>query len=113
MTTWVTAAAAPFAEAALRGWPPGGTRPRALSGDRWIRVGSDSLRVETFDLPDYPGTTLVYVPSRRWAYAWPAGPVQIEYIIARIRLRGWQVDRVGSLRNFVGAPIAPASAQGR
>jgi len=37
----------------------------------------------------------------------------MEYIIARIRQRGWQVDRVGSLRNFVGAPIAPASAQAR
>jgi hypothetical protein len=113
LTTWVTSAAAPFAEAALRGWPAGGKRPRALDGDRWIRVGSDSLRVETLDLPDYPRTTLIYVPSRRWAYAWPAGPVQMEYIIARIRQRGWQVDRVGSVRGFVGAPIAAASAQTR
>ena len=113
MTVWTTTAAAPFADAALRGWPVGGTPPHTMSSDRWIRVGADSLRIETIDLPDFPRTTLVYVPARRWAYAWPAGPVQMDYVIAAIKQRGWHVDRVGSARSFVGVPIIPASAQSR
>ena len=110
ITTWVTDAAAPFANAALRGWPKGSTRLQMASDQRWIRVGSDSLRVETIDLPDYPGSTVVYVPSLRWAYAWPAGPVQMDYVLAHIRRRGWQVDRVGSARSFVGTTIAAGTA---
>ena len=108
IATWVTDAAAPFADAALRGWPKGSTRPRVATGQRWIHVGSDSLRVERIDLPDYPGATVVYVPSLRWVYAWPAGPAQMEYVLAHIRERGWRADRVGSARSFVGTPIAPA-----
>ena len=110
ISTWVTDAAAPFAEAALRGWPKGSTRLRAANGAHWLRVGSDSLRAETIDLPDYPGATVVYVPSRRWAYAWPAGPAQMNYVLAHIRERGWHVDRVGSARSFIGMPIATGTA---
>jgi hypothetical protein len=109
-TTWVTDPATPFADAALRGWPKGGTRLHVATGQRWIRVGSDSVRVETVDLPDYPGTTIVYVPSRRWVYAWPVGPVQMDYVVAHIRERGWHVDRVGSARSFIGTPIAAGTA---
>lgn len=109
VTTWVTRAALPFAQGALRGWPAG-ERPRALGNDRWLRVGTDSVRIETIDLPDYPQTAVVYVPSLRWAYAWPAGPVQMDYLVAHARRRGWQLDRIGSVRSFVGAPVTPASA---
>ena len=110
--TWVTDAAAPFADAALRGWPKGSTRPR-LAGQRWIRIGSDSLHIETIDLPDYPRTTVVYVPSLRWAYAWPAGPVQIDYIVDLVRERGWHVDRLGSARSFIGTSTAPSGTASR
>ena len=110
IATWVTDAAAPFADAALRGWPKGSTRLRIASGQRWIRVGNDSLRVETIDLPDYPGATVVYVPSLRWAYSWPAGPTQMDYVLAHLRERGWHVDRVGSARSFIGRPLATGTA---
>ena len=103
--TWITSTARPYAEAALRGWSVNGTTLRALSGSRWLRVGSDSLRVETVDLPDYPGTPIVYVPALRWAYAWPPGAVQVDHVFAYIRQRGWHVDRVGSARNFTGIPL--------
>ena len=69
--------------------------------------------MESIDLPDFPGSSLVYVPSVRWVYAYPAGPVQMDYIIARVRQRGWRVDRIGSVRNFVGTPVTPASAATR
>ncbi|HEY7234457.1 MAG TPA: hypothetical protein VH539_09935 [Gemmatimonadaceae bacterium] len=113
VTTWVTAGATPFAEAALRGWGEKGSALQSVKGDRWLRVGSDSLRVETIDLPDYPGTAVVYVPALRWAYAWPAGPAQMDYVIAHARRRGWTVDRIGSVRDFIGVPVAAARAASR
>ena len=105
MPVSVTSSARPFAEAALRGWPNGGAPLRQLSGDRWLRVGSDSVRVETIDLPDFPGTPLVYVPALRWLYVWPAGAVQLDYVLAHARRRGWDVERVGSARAFPGNPL--------
>lgn len=109
LTTWVTDAAVPFAQGALRGWQVG-ARPRAVQNDRWLRIGTDSVRIETIDLPDYPRTAVLYVPSLRWAYAWPAGPVQMDYIVAHARRRGWQLDRIASVRSFPGSAIAAASA---
>ena len=109
LPAWTTPSARPFAEAALVGWHNVGPTVRQLAGDGWIRVGSDSVRVETIDLPDYPATPVVYVPALRWAYAWPAGPVQLDYVFALIRRRGWTVDRVGSVRAMPGVPVPSAS----
>jgi len=106
--TWIAAAARPHADAALHGWKRSSARVQTITADRWIRVGSDSLRVEIIDTPDYPGALVVYVPSLRWAYAWNPGAVQMEYVAAHIRRRGWTVDRVGSGRAFVGTPLPPA-----
>ena len=113
MTTWVTTAARPFAAAALRGWSAPTSSVRQVAASAWIRVGTDSVRVEPIDLPDFPETSLVYVPSLRWAYAFPAGPVQMDYVIDRVRQRGWRVDRIGSVRNFVGTQITRTSAANR
>ena len=90
-------------DAALAGAGERGAAPAAVTGDRWIRLGSDSIRVEQVDLPDYPATPVVYVPSLRWAYAWPAGPVQAELVRAYAQGRGWRIDHVGNARNFLGA----------
>jgi hypothetical protein len=106
--TWVAASARPQADAALRGWKRSNVRLQTINADRWIRVGSDSLRVESIDAPDYPGMLVVYVPSLRWAYAWHPGAAQMDYVLAHVRRRGWAVDRVGSTRAFVGAPLPPA-----
>jgi len=113
MSTWVTSSARPFAAAALRGWSAPTTSIRPLTQNAWIRVGTDSVRVETIDLPDFPGASLVYVPALRWAYAFPAGPVQLDYIRDRVRQRGWRVDRIGSVRNFIGTPVTAASTANR
>ena len=113
MPTWVTSSARPFANAALRGWSASSASVRAVAQNAWIRVGSDSVRVERLDLPDFPGTSLVYVPSLRWAYAFAAGPVQLDYVLGRVRQRGWHVDRIGSVRNFIGTPVTTTSAANR
>jgi len=113
LTTWVTTSARPFADASLRGWSAPTATVRLVTPNSWTRVGTDSVRVESIDLPDFPGGSLVYVPSLRWVYAYAAGPVQMDYVIERVRQRGWRVDRIGSVRNFVGTPITPASAANR
>lgn len=100
--SWVTGSARPYADAALAGAGERAARWEPVTGDRWIRLGSDSLRVEMVDLPDYPRTPVVYVPSLRWAYAWPVSPLQVELVKAYVRERGWPVDRVGNARNLMG-----------
>lgn len=103
--TWVAGAAIPFVRAALRGWDAPEADVTTLEADGWSRVGSDSVRIELVDLPDNPGTPVVYVPSLRWAYAWTGGPVQVDRVVAHIRHRGWQVERLGNGRNVVGVPL--------
>ena len=113
IATWVTSSARPFTAAALRGWSAPTASVRPVAENAWTRIGTDSVRVETIDLPDFPGTSLVYVPALRWAYAFPAGPVQMSYVLDRVRQRGWRVDRIGSVRHFVGMPVPGASTANR
>ncbi|HVT39457.1 MAG TPA: hypothetical protein VHE78_10450 [Gemmatimonadaceae bacterium] len=103
--TWVALGARPYVDAVLRGWRQSGAALRTAGGGSWLRVGSDSVRLETIDLPDYPSTTVVYAPSLRWAYAWPAGPAQADYTAAYVQMKGWAVDRIGSSRAFYGTPL--------
>ena len=63
-----------------------------------------------FHLPDYPGALVAYVPSLRWAYSGPAAtPLYFDMVVARIRDRGWAVDRIGSIRSLV-QPIPARTA---
>jgi hypothetical protein len=83
----------------------GGATP--VTRGRWLRVGSDSLRLEPIDLPDAPGALLVYVPSLRYAFSDPAGaPLQRDYVLRRLRESGWPVERLGSSAG-VATPVTP------
>lgn len=106
---WVAGAARPYVDAVRRGWGVTGGGPRTAD-DRWVTVGTDSVRVETIDIPDYPGTVVVYAPSLRWVYAWPAAPMHMRAVAAHVRRRGWRVDRIGNARNVAGVPLPPTSA---
>jgi hypothetical protein len=69
---------------------------------RWLRVASDSVRLESIDLPDARGSLLVYVPSLRWLYASNAiTPLDDNLVLAHARRRGWIVERFGNVRGFV------------
>ena len=105
---WVADAARPYVEAVLRGWKQRAATIENVSGGRWIHVGNDSLRIETIDLPDFPSTTVVYVPSLRWAYAWPAGAAQRDFVAAFVRSKRWSVDRLASGFAFYGDPLPSA-----
>lgn len=67
---------------------------------RWLTVGSDSAWVEPMDLPDMPGSALVYVPSLQWLYAHAAAsPVVRDVVMARAKARGWTVAWLGTARD--------------
>jgi hypothetical protein len=102
--------AAPYVRAVLRGHgaPAGGAS--AVTRGRWLRVDGDSLWVEPLDLPDAPGALVAYAPSLEWVYSgMAAGALQLDYVLARARERGWRVSRVGSARG-VAVPL-PAGMQ--
>jgi hypothetical protein len=73
-----------------------------IAKPQWLHVGGDSLWVESIDYPDLAGSLVAYVPSLRWVYSGAAtSPLTVDMLVARIRERGWPVDRIGSLRAVV------------
>jgi len=93
-------AAAPMA-ATLTNWKQPRSAATVISKAQWLRVGGDSLWVETMDFPDLPGSLIAYVPSMRWVYAGvAASPLNFDLLVNRIRERGWTVDRIGSVRTL-------------
>ena len=88
-----------------------GRSPAALTPvtrGQWLRMDGDSLWIEPIDLPDAAGALLVYVPSLRWAYSYmAAGALQRDYVVARLRQRGWAVDRLGTAR-AIATPLPGA-----
>ena len=90
-------------DAVLRGYetPADGVSPVKKEGT-WIRVGSDSLRLETIDLPDLPGSLVAYAPSLEWVYSGAAAnPLYLDIVMAHARASGWHVSRIGSSRSVV------------
>ena len=91
--------AMPFLAAILRNHRQPAAAATVVTRAQWRQVDGDSLWVEPIDLPDAPGSLLVYVPSLGWAYsAMAAGPLQVEYLMRRAKERGWTVERIGSAR---------------
>jgi len=91
--------AMPFLATILRNHRQPATAASVVARAQWRHIGGDSLWVEPIDLPDAPGSLLVYVPSLGWAYsAMAAGPLQAEYLMRRVKDRGWTVQRIGSMR---------------
>lgn len=105
----VAPAAARVAAAVARGH--GGAGPALASvvqRGRWLRIDGDSAWIEPVDLPDAPGSLLVYVPSLQWAYAAMAlSPMHQRPVEALLRARGWTVTRIGNAR--APWPAKPAS----
>jgi hypothetical protein len=105
---------APGAAAAVSVTLANWKKPRAaatiVQKPQWLRIGGDSVWVESIDYPDYPGALIAYVPSMRWVYSGlAAAPLNFDLLMARVRERGWSVDRVGSLRTLT-QPVPPRAA---
>jgi hypothetical protein len=104
----VAPGAAPLVEAMLDGHRVSASFETVDDG-RWITVAGDSARVEPIDLPDLPGSLLVYVPSLRWIYVGGAlQALERDVVMDRARERGWVVERVGHSRG-IDAPAAGSS----
>ncbi|MDB4917815.1 MAG: putative peptidase [Gemmatimonadetes bacterium] len=84
-----------------------------VKSGRWLKVDGDSLWMEPIDLPDAPGSLLVYVPSLEWIYTGMAvGALQLDIALARARAKGWKVTRTGSLR-AIATPLPAAQRIGQ
>lgn len=100
---WFGTGARPYVELmlTLKKQPPVG---RAIDVGRWQRVGTDSLWLESMDFPDMAGTLVAYSPTLKWAYSSAASaPVNLEMMTARLRARGFVVERYGSARGLTVA----------
>lgn len=105
-----------FVEAMLRERKDARAAISPVTSGRWLRVDGDSAWVEPIDLPDFPGTLVVWVPALRWVYTGPALlPVQRDRVLAHARARGWTVERFGSQRVLLtpvpAAGVASPNAQ--
>jgi hypothetical protein len=99
----------PFVDQVLRGHDAPAAGVITVTRGRWLHVASDSLWLESVDLPDLPGALVVYSPSLQWLYgASAANPLHLDLLLALARARGWSVTRTGSAR----APMVmlPAAA---
>jgi len=110
LPVYVTPGAVSAMSASLGNWKQPPSAAKVVSKPQWLRIGGDSVWVEPIDLPDYPGALVAYVPSLRWAYSGPAAtPLYFDLVVARIRERGWAVDRIGSIRSLI-QPIPARTA---
>jgi len=110
LPVYVTPGAATAMSATLANWKQSTSVTTVLSKPQWLRIGGDSVWVETIDLPDYPGALVAYIPSLRWVYSGPAAtPLYFDMVVARIRERGWAADRIGSVRTL-SQPIPARTA---
>jgi len=110
LPVYVTPGAVSAMGTTLANWKQPPSAVKVVSKSQWLRISGDSVWVEPIDLPDYPGALVAYVPSLRWVYSGPAAtPLYFDMVVARIRDRGWAVDRIGSVRSLT-QPIPARTA---
>jgi len=84
-------------------------RATVVRGDRWVRIGTDSLLLTTVSAPDLPEVMAIHSPTHRWVYSpifiLPAYQAEQDALIARLRGAGLNVEWVGSSRGLrIAAP---------
>lgn len=101
LPVYVAPGAATAMAATLTNWKQPRSAATVLAKPRWLKLDGDSVWVEPIDYPDGHGSLVAYVPSMRWVYSgMAAAPQNFDLLVARIRERGWTVDRVGSVRSL-------------
>ena len=101
LPVYVAPGAASSMAATLANWKQPRSAMTVVSKPQWVRLGGDSLWVESMDFPDFPGAMIAYVPSMRWVYSGSAASsLNFDLLVGRIRQRGWNVERVGSFRTL-------------
>lgn len=68
---------------------------------RWLDVGGERLRLEPIDLPDTPGSLLLYSPSKDWVYARDAADaLDVQIVLEKAEALGWRVSALGVARDL-------------
>lgn len=109
--------AKPFIDIVLKNHGRPTTDARVIDAPTWLRIGSDSVRIERIDLPNASGTIVVWVPSERWVWAPDAASaLDLRIVAERAKQRGWDAAWFGSRRAMrlpLSGVTAGASAAGR
>lgn len=99
--SYASGASEPFVRVMLRNAEP----RRSASGitvvrqEQVIELGGARVRVAPVDLPDVPGSLLLWVPDLAWVYAADAAtPLDLRMVLDRARALGWTVEAVGTPR---------------
>jgi hypothetical protein len=98
----VAAAAEPFVRTMLANAGRPATGFEVVTAGRWIGSGAERIRLEPVDLPDVPGSLMVYSPDLSWLYAPDAvTPLDIRVVVDRAESLGWRWTALGTARGVV------------
>lgn len=101
-SVWVAPAARELLDRVLgnHGRDPGALIP--VTAGRWIGRGDARVRLEPVDLPDAPGSVMVWSPSLGWLYAPDASlPLDVRMVKERAAALGWDWRALGTARGLV------------
>jgi hypothetical protein len=73
-----------------------------LSEGRWLGSGQERIRMELVDLPDAPGSIILYAPELGWLYAPDAvTPLDERVVMNRASQLGWSWTAFGNATGLV------------
>jgi hypothetical protein len=88
-------------------------RTTVISKTQWVRIGSDSVLITPFEVPDFGVTLAVYSPTLRWLYTpfvgVPTYQVEHDALMADLKRRQLPVEWVGTTRALRTAAPRPAN----
>ena len=99
---FVAPAAAPFVRVMLENAGKPSNAFTVLSEGRWFGTGREGLRVEPVDLPDAPGSIMLYAPELGWLYAPDAATALDDRLVSeKARQLGWNWTAYGNATGLV------------
>ncbi|MEQ9401109.1 MAG: hypothetical protein RJQ04_18225 [Longimicrobiales bacterium] len=108
---YTSEAAAPFLDVVLEGAGVAPGAARVIRSPGTVAEAGE-LRLEPLDLPDAPGSLVVWWPERGWLYAPDAAtPLDVRIVLDHARDRGWRVDALGTARRL-WAPVEEGASDG-
>lgn len=80
---------------------------------QWVRIGSDSVLITPFEVPDFGVALAVYSPTLRWLYTpfvgVPTYQVEHDVIMADLKRRQLPVEWMGTTRALRTAAPRPTN----
>lgn len=101
--TYTSAAGRPFVDVMLANAEPPrrGHGVTAVDRERTLELGGDRVHLAPVDLPDIPGSLLLWAPRLKWLWAPDAvQPLDVRMALDRARALGWSVEAIGTPRGL-------------